>query len=104
MIKAHSPNTEPEIDSSSMGSSKERGRIKRYSRMSNQPAIAINIKEEVLIESGHRCAVCGEGCLLDKARFVSWGKTPEVGVEDVICLCERCHEASERENWSEERY
>jgi|GEM_PF-670796 len=72
--------------------------------MSNQPAIAINIKEEVLIESGHRCAACGEGCLLDNARFVSWGKTPEVGVEDVICLCEKCHRASEREDWSEERF
>ncbi|HVF92236.1 MAG TPA: sigma-70 family RNA polymerase sigma factor [Blastocatellia bacterium] len=72
--------------------------------MSNQPAIAINIKEVVLIESGHRCAVCGEGCRLEKARFVSWRKTPEVAVEDVICLCERCHGASERENWSEERF
>ncbi|HYP27373.1 MAG TPA: sigma-70 family RNA polymerase sigma factor [Blastocatellia bacterium] len=36
--------------------------------------------------------------------FVSWRQTRVVAVEDVICLCEACHEASQQEKWSEEKF
>lgn len=71
--------------------------------MTNQPLIPADIKELALVECGHRCASCGEDCSLEKARFILCRAAAEVAVEDVVCLCARCHEASERENWSEEK-
>lgn len=71
--------------------------------MTNQPLIPATIKELALVECGQRCASCGEGCSLEKARFILWRAAAEVAVEDVVCLCARCHETSERENWSEEK-
>ncbi len=69
--------------------------------MPNRPSIPADIAREILIESGHRCAVCGAGCPLERAHIVPWHKTKEHAAADLICLCASCHERADLENWGE---
>jgi type I restriction enzyme R subunit len=69
--------------------------------MSSRPAIPAEIEREVLIESGHRCAVCGTPCPLERAHIVPWHKSKEHKAEDLICLCANCHERADREKWGQ---
>ena len=69
--------------------------------MSNGPAIPAEIAREVLIESGHRCAVCGAGCPLERAHIIPWHKSREHKAEDLICLCANCHQRADLEKWGE---
>jgi hypothetical protein len=69
--------------------------------MPNRPSIPAEIVRQILIESGHRCAVCGAGCPLERAHIVSWHKSKEHRVEDLICLCANCHERADQEKWGE---
>ena len=41
----------------------------------NRPEIPATIKMEVMIESGHRCAVCGTPCPLERAHIIPWSKS-----------------------------
>jgi hypothetical protein len=67
----------------------------------NRPAIPAEIAREILIESGHRCAVCGAGCPLERAHIIPWHKSREHKAEDLICLCANCHERADKEKWGE---
>lgn len=55
--------------------------------MPNRPAIPTDIAREVMLESGHRCAVCGLPCALDKAHIIPWSKVREHTIENLVCLC-----------------
>ena len=69
--------------------------------MPNRPAIPAEIAREVLIESGHRCAVCGAGCPLERAHIIPWHKSKEHKAKDLICLCANCHQRADHEKWGE---
>jgi len=69
--------------------------------MSNRPAIPAGITREILLESGHRCAVCGTPCPLERAHIIPWHKSREHKAEDLICLCANCHERADKEKWGE---
>jgi hypothetical protein len=69
--------------------------------MSDRPAIPAEITREILLESGHRCAVCGTPCPLERAHIIPWHKSREHKAEDLICLCANCHERADKEKWGE---
>ena len=69
--------------------------------MPDRPAIPADITREILIEAGHRCAVCGAGCPLERAHIIPWHKSREHKAEDLICLCAVCHERADLEKWGE---
>lgn len=69
--------------------------------MPDRPAIPKDITRQILVESGHRCAVCGANCPLERAHIIPWHKSKEHKVEDLICLCASCHERADLENWGE---
>jgi len=69
--------------------------------MSTRPAIPAEIEREILIESGHRCAVCGASIPLERAHIIPWHKSREHKAEDLICLCASCHERADKEDWGE---
>ena len=69
--------------------------------MPNRPNIPAEIERQILIESGHRCAVCGASCPLERAHIVPWHKSKVHKAEDLICLCANCHERADQEKWGE---
>ena len=66
-----------------------------------RPKISLALEREVLIECGHRCAVCGEAFPLEKAHIIPWCKTREHKFENLICLCANCHSRADKdpERW-----
>ena len=70
--------------------------------MSKRPPIPIKIRRAVLVEAGHRCAVCGVPCPLEQAHIIPWRINPEHRQENLICLCANCHSRADNENWGEE--
>src|SRR5688572_24335276 len=64
-----------------------------------RPKIPIPVVREILIESGHRCAVCGDSCPLERAHIIPWCESREHSVENLICLCAGCHQRADLENW-----
>jgi len=69
--------------------------------MPNRPSIPTAIAREILIESGHRCAVCGVGCPLERAHIIPWHESKEHKAEDLVCLCANCHQRADLEKWGE---
>ena len=67
--------------------------------MPNRPALPVGIKTKVLLESAHRCAVCGTGTPLEFAHIIPWHKTQTHKIEDLLCLCANCHERADKEKW-----
>lgn len=67
--------------------------------MATRPKIPADIERALLVESGHRCAVCGESCPLERAHIIPWNKSREHKLEDLICLCASCHERADHEDW-----
>ncbi len=67
-----------------------------------RPKIPANVERAVLIESGHRCAVCGEACPLQRAHIIPWRVSKLHRLEDLICLCANCHQRADLENWGEQ--
>ena len=65
----------------------------------SRPKIPADIQRQVLIESGHRCAVCGESTPINRAHIIPWHKTHEHKFENLICLCANCHNRADKENW-----
>jgi len=63
--------------------------------------ISAEISRTILIESGHRCSVCGVPCPLERAHIVAWRKTRDHSLENLLCLCANCHERADKENWGE---
>src|SRR4051812_24881778 len=68
----------------------------------SRPAIPANIRRAVLVEAGHRCAVCGAPCPLEQAHIIPWRQKPSHRQEDLICLCANCHARADNEQWGEE--
>jgi hypothetical protein len=69
--------------------------------MPNRPAIPAAITRAILLEAGHRCAVCGTPSPLERAHIIPWHASHEHRAEDLICLCANCHERADKENWGE---
>ncbi|MCK4473129.1 MAG: HNH endonuclease, partial [Anaerolineae bacterium] len=67
--------------------------------MPNRPAIPAEIERDILIECGHRCAVCGTPVPLERAHIIPWHKSKEHKAEDLICMCANCHERADKEKW-----
>lgn len=67
--------------------------------MPHRPAIPKAIKERVLIESGHRCAVCCETSALELAHIVPWSQVREHTHENLLLLCATCHTIADRKPW-----
>lgn len=70
--------------------------------MPNRPPISAAIEREILLECGHRCAVCGDPLPLERAHIIPWHKSKEHKAEDLICLCANCHERADHGNWGEQ--
>jgi hypothetical protein len=45
----------------------------------------------VMLEAGHRCAVCGETSALDVHHIIPWEKVQKHEQANLICLCAVCH-------------
>lgn len=69
--------------------------------MIKRPRIPTQIERAVLTESGHRCAVCGESCPLERAHIIPWHRSKAHRQADLICLCANCHARADLENWGE---
>ncbi len=67
--------------------------------MPRRPRIPAQAARAVLIESGHRCSVCGTPCPLERAHIIPWHKSKNHDPENLVCLCANCHQRSEVENW-----
>lgn len=67
----------------------------------SRPEIPAEIERQILLECGHRCAVCGEAFPLEKAHIVPWHRSKEHKLEDLICLCPNCHSRADSEKWGE---
>ncbi len=66
-----------------------------------RPKIPAGVEREVLTEAGHRCAVCGDPCPLERAHIVPWCKTKDHSVGNLVCLCANCHQRADFEKWGE---
>jgi hypothetical protein len=69
--------------------------------MPDRPSIPTEIQREILIEAGHRCAVCGAPFPLERAHIIPWHETKEHKAKDLICLCANCHQRADHEGWDE---
>jgi HNH endonuclease len=60
--------------------------------MLSRPAIPKQIQREVLIESGHRCAIptCRQ-TPTEIAHIIPWSKVKKHGFDNLIALCPNCH-------------
>lgn len=67
--------------------------------MPNRTSIPAEITRQILVESGHRCAVCGDACPLERAHIIPWSKSGDNSVENLVCLCANCHERADKEKW-----
>jgi len=73
-------------------------------KSSARPKIPMALQRELLIECGHRCAVCGESFPLERAHIIPWCKAREHALENLICLCANCHARADKEpeHWGAE--
>ena len=55
----------------------------------------------VLVESGHRCAICGVPCPIEMAHIVPWSEVKDNTAENLIALCANCHARADKEHWGE---
>jgi hypothetical protein len=69
--------------------------------MPKRPQIPAEVEREILLECGHRCAVCGDPLPLERAHIIPWHKSREHKAEDLICLCANCHERADNGKWGE---
>jgi len=67
---------------------------------SSRPRIPADVERQILTESGHRCAVCGEPLPLERAHIIPWRNSHKHRAEDLICLCANCHHRADTE-WSQ---
>src|SRR5689334_16434666 len=64
-----------------------------------RPAIPVEVARRLLVECGHRCAVCGEAVALEKAHIEPWSESHDHSFENLIVLCATCHTRSHAEAW-----
>lgn len=70
-------------------------------RPQGRPSIPRDITRRILVEAGHRCAVCGVPSPLERAHIVPWHNRNSHREEDLICLCANCHQRADLEKWGE---
>ena len=68
---------------------------------SGRPAIPSALTRKILVESGHRCAVCGMPSPLEKAHIIPWRESKQHVADDLICLCANCHHRADTERWGQ---
>lgn len=62
-----------------------------------RPAISADLRRQVLLEAGHRCAI--HTCRhvdVDVHHIVPWAQLPEHRFENLIALCPNCHRRAEK--------
>lgn len=69
--------------------------------MPNRPKIPAAIQRKILLESGHRCAICGTPFPIERAHIIPWHKSKQHNAQDLICLCANCHELAEHGKWTQ---
>ena len=64
---------------------------------SNRPAIPAELKRQVLVESGHRCAIhtC-QHAATEIHHIEPWSKTKTHDFSNLIALCPNCHDRADR--------
>jgi len=64
--------------------------------MPDRPAIPAEIRREVLVEAGHRCAIqtCKNLANLDVHHIIPWKACKEHKADNLIALCPNCHRAA----------
>src|SRR6185436_16552336 len=67
----------------------------------NRPRIPAAIERQVLIDAGHRCAVCGIELPLELAHIIPWSRSKEHSADNLLCLCANCHSRADAEKWGE---
>jgi type I restriction enzyme, R subunit len=67
--------------------------------VSRRSVIPAEITRQLLIESGHRCAVCGTPSPLERAHIVPLTAEGDNTADNLICLCPNCHMRADQENW-----
>jgi len=67
----------------------------------NRPRIPADIERQVLIEAGHRCAVCGSELPLERAHIIAWSRSKDHSAANLLCLCANCHGRADSEDWGE---
>jgi tetratricopeptide (TPR) repeat protein len=68
----------------------------------NRPRIPADVERKVLIEAGHRCAVCGAELPLERAHIIAWIRSKDHSAANLLCLCANCHGRADTEKWGEE--
>lgn len=68
----------------------------------NRPRIPADVERQVLIEAGHRCAVCGSELPLERAHIIAWSRSKDHSAANLLCLCANCHGRADTEKWGEE--
>jgi hypothetical protein len=59
--------------------------------MPERPPIPATMRRAVMLEAGHRCAVCGETSALDVHHIIPWEQVQKHEQANLICLCAVCH-------------
>jgi tetratricopeptide (TPR) repeat protein len=68
----------------------------------NRPRIPADVERQVLIDAGHRCAVCGAELPLERAHIIAWSRSKDHSAANLLCLCANCHGRADTEKWGEE--
>jgi hypothetical protein len=63
----------------------------------NRPPIPANLKRQVLVEAGHRCAIptCRH-ISVEIHHIIPWEQCQSHGYDNLIALCPNCHERADR--------
>ena len=67
--------------------------------MENRSAIPSDIRRQILVEAGHRCAIqtCRSAAYIDIHHIVPWAQSQSHEPDNLIALCPNCHRRADRE-------
>jgi type I restriction enzyme R subunit len=72
--------------------------------MADRPPIPAPVKRQVLVESCHRCAVCGFGLSIEIAHIIPWFETNDHRAENLVALCANCREMADNQKWKKKDF
>jgi hypothetical protein len=75
---------------------------KRPATKWRRKAIPAKVVRQLLVECGHRCAVCGFVFNTEKAHVEPWRISRDDKPENLICLCPTCHAIADRGEWGKQ--
>src|SRR5439155_1469503 len=67
--------------------------------MSSRPAIPKHIRQEILFEARHHCALCCCPTALEIAHIIPWCETRDHSLSNLIALCANCHTRYDDQQW-----